>query len=187
MEMNDLAVQLLSALRFAADKHRTQRRKSAADTPYINHPIEVAETLAVVGGVRDGVLLQAAILHDTVEDTDTTLDELERHFGAAVRKLVGEVTDDKSKPKQVRKQLQIEHAPALSLQAKQLKLADKICNVRDLGHSPPMDWGQTRCLEYMDWAEKVVAGCRGANVQLEALFDASVAESRRLLASESKK
>ena len=177
----DVAAQLLSALRFAAEKHRTQRRKDAEASPYINHPIEVAETLAVHGGVTDVVQLQAAILHDTIEDTQTSGDELESRFGVGVRRLVEEVTDDKSLPKAERKRLQVEHAPGLSSSAKQLKLADKICNVRDLGKNIPKDWSLQRCREYLDWAEAVVAGCRGSNAMLEAAFDQAVTESRILL------
>src|SRR3954465_11479885 len=120
---------LLAALHFAADKHRDQRRKDAEASPYINHPIEVAELLTRVGGVRDLVALQAAILHDTIEDTHTTPEELEGRFGARGRKVVEEVTDEKTLPKVDRKRLQIEHAPHLSPEARLVKLADKIANV----------------------------------------------------------
>ncbi len=181
MSEQDVTARLLTAIRFAAGKHCHQRRKDAAASPYINHPIEVAEILAVVGGVTDMVHLQAAILHDTIEDTQTSGEELEGLFGEAVRRLVEEVTDDKRLPKMERKRLQIEHTPSLSRQAKQLKLADKICNVRDLGQSVPKDWSRQRCLEYLDWAEQVVAGCRGSSSPLEALFEQTVSESRRLL------
>ena len=153
-----LAAALLKALTFAARKHRDQRRKDAEASPYINHPIEVAEIIARIGGVDDVTVLQAALLHDTVEDTQTSPDELEREFGATVRKLVEEVTDDKSLPKQERKRLQIQHAPHLSPRAKLIKLADKICNVRDVTHSPPKDWDERRRVAYFDWAAKVIAG-----------------------------
>src|SRR5947199_4835157 len=112
---------LLAALNFAAQKHRAQRRKDSEATPYINHPIAVAELLARVGQVDDLSVLQAAILHDTVEDTQTTPEEIENQFGEAVRKLVAEVTDEKSLPKAERKRRQIEHAPQLSTAAKQIK------------------------------------------------------------------
>src|SRR6476620_8506819 len=131
------ATPLLKALHFAADKHRDQRRKNAEASPYINHPIEVAELLARVGGVSDLVTLQGAILHDTIEDTQTTPEELETDFGAAVRAAVEEVTDDKKLHRLDRKRLQIEHAPHLSERAKQIKLADKISNVRGVTHTPP--------------------------------------------------
>jgi GTP diphosphokinase / guanosine-3',5'-bis(diphosphate) 3'-diphosphatase len=176
-----LAAALLTASTFAARKHRDQRRKDAEASPYINHPIEVAEILARIGGVDDVVVLQAALLHDTVEDTQTSPDELEREFGSAVRKLVEEVTDDKSLPKLERKRLQIEHAPQLSPRAKLIKLADKICNVRDVMHSPPKDWDERRRVEYFDWAAKVVAGCRGTNRALERHFDALLREAQGLM------
>ncbi|HSL68884.1 MAG TPA: HD domain-containing protein [Longimicrobiales bacterium] len=171
---------LLSAVRFAAEKHRYQKRKGEDASPYINHPIEVAETLARCK-VATLETLQAAILHDTIEDTETTGAELEREFGALVRRLVEEVTDDKKLPKQTRKELQIKHAARLSPGAKQIKVADKTCNVRDVTHAPPAGWSVARRREYLDWAERVVAGCRGANPELEQLFDQVLAEGKDLL------
>ena len=147
--------ELLKAIAFAADKHRHQRRKDAEASPYINHPIAVANVLAGEGGISDEVTLLAAVLHDTVEDTQTTLAELEQNFGPEVTALVREVTDDKSLPKAQRKQLQVEHAPGSSNRAKQLKIADKICNVRDIAVSPPANWPLQRRREYLEWAEKV--------------------------------
>ncbi len=177
----DALAPLLGALRLAAEKHRSQRRKGVDASPYINHVIEVAELLARVGGVRDVELLTAAILHDTIEDTETTPAELEAAFGPRVRGLVAEVTDDKSLPKAERKQLQREHAPHLSRDAKQLKLADKISNVREVGASPPDGWSHERRREYIAWARSVVAGCRGANAELEHHFDRVAAEAEAAL------
>ncbi len=131
-----------------------------------------------VGGVTDAHLLQAAVLHDTVEDTETTLAELETRFGPVVRTLVAEVTDDKSLAKEERKRLQIEHAPTLSVGARQIKLADKICNVRDVVNRPPLDWSPERCADYLRWSEAVVKGCRGVNARLEQEFDDVLAEGR---------
>ena len=164
------AGELLTALRFAAHKHNRQRRKDLESTPYINHPIAVAEVLARIGRVTDLATLQAAILHDTIEDTQTEPEELENHFGSTVRQLVQEVTDDKRLPKQERKRLQIEHAPQLSGRAKQIKIADKICNLADITLTQPLDWTLERKLDYLEWAEKVVAGCLGCNQALESHF-----------------
>lgn len=172
---------LLTTLRFAAHKHSRQRRKDSDATPYINHPIAVAEVLARVGGVTDLAMLQAAILHDTIEDTPTTAEELDEQFGPEVRLLVEEMTDDKRLPKQERKHLQIEHAPYISAGGKQIKIADKICNLADMTLAQPVDWSLQRKRDYLDWAEKVVAGCRGCNLQLEQLFDAVLQEKRELL------
>jgi (p)ppGpp synthase/HD superfamily hydrolase len=176
-------VALLAALHFAATKHSTQRRKDQEASPYINHPIRVAQLLASVGGVTDLVTLQAAILHDTVEDTATTPEELEQHFGPEVRRVVAEVTDDKSLPKGDRKRLQVEHAPHLSPQAQQLKIADKTANVENITSSPPADWSLERRREYLDWADRVVAGCRGCNPALEAYYDEAIARGRATLAN----
>jgi guanosine-3',5'-bis(diphosphate) 3'-pyrophosphohydrolase len=174
---HDDNVLLLAALHFAADKHRDQRRKGECASPYINHPIEVAELLVRVGGVTDIALLQAAILHDTLEDTETTAQELEKRFGSTVRRMVEEVSDDRSLPKEQRKHLQVEHAPSLSREARQIKLADKICNLRDLTHRPPPDWSAERRIAYLDWSEQVVAGCRGVNAELEREFDQACTEA----------
>ncbi|MFZ5919530.1 MAG: HD domain-containing protein [Chloroflexota bacterium] len=163
--------QLLKAIRFAAEKHRNQRRKDNDHSPYINHPIQVAETLWEVGGVRDPSTLVAAVLHDTLEDTDTSPEEIRQRFGQEVLDLVLEVSDDKRLPKAERKRLQILHAPGISPRAKNIKLADKICNIRDLIDTPPADWPVRRQREYLRWAGKVVAGLRGTNLALEELFD----------------
>lgn len=175
---------IFAALHFAADKHRDQRRKGECASPYINHPIEVAELLVRVGGVTNTTLLQAAILHDTVEDTETTPKELEQRFGPAVRRLVEEISDDKSLPKEERKRLQIAHAASLSAGARQIKLADKICNVRDITSKPPRDWSLERRIRYLEWSEQVVAGCRGVNERLEQAFRESLAEARQRCGSE---
>lgn len=175
---------LLSALSFAARKHSPQRRKDADATPYINHPIEVAEVLVRVGGVTDLAMIQAAILHDTIEDTETTPQEIEDLFGTVVRSLVQELTDDKSLAKEERKKLQIEHAPHKSAAAKQIKIADKICNVGDITLTAPADWPLQRKRNYLDWAERVVAGCRGCNAALERCFDKVLSERRMTLEAE---
>lgn len=165
-------------MHFAAFKHREQRRKNVDASPYINHPIEVAELLAGAGGVTDLVILQAAILHDTIEDTETTGRELEEAFGHEVRRVVEEVTDDKSLEKAERKRLQIEHAPQLSRRAQQVKLADKISNVRAVTETPPADWSLERRRDYLDWAERVVAGLRGCHPALERIYDDALRDGR---------
>lgn len=169
---------LLKAIHFAADKHRDQRRKGAGHAPYINHPVAVAQTLWEVGGVRDTVPLLAAILHDTIEDTDTTPEELSRLFGEDVLSVVLEVTDDKSLPKQARKKLQVEHASQLSVHARLVKLGDKISNLRDLVDVPPPDWSLKRRQEYALWTESVIAGLRGTNAALEACYDVELKRSK---------
>ena len=172
---------LLKAATFAAQKHRHQRRKDVEASPYINHPLGVASVLAVEAGVTDEVLLVAALLHDTVEDTETSFQELEEKFGARVRTLVEEVTDDKSLPKTERKQLQVDLASRSSGEAKQLKIADKICNIRDIATSPPARWSLERKAEYLEWTRRVVEGCRGINSRLDALYDATVLMAQEIL------
>lgn len=162
---------VLRAALFAAEKHKNQRRKDADASPYINHPIALANVLATEGGVTDTDVLCAALLHDTIEDTETTADELRENFGDAVTDIVLEVTDDKSLPKAERKRLQIEYAAHASPQAKLVKLADKICNLRDILASPPADWSVARKQEYFDWSVKVVASVRDVHPGLALVFD----------------
>jgi guanosine-3',5'-bis(diphosphate) 3'-pyrophosphohydrolase len=170
---------LLKALAFAAHKHRDQRRKDAGASPYINHPIALADVLVNEGGITDVEVLCAALLHDTVEDTDTQHQELVDAFGPRVARIVAEVSDDKSLSSPERKRLQIEHAPKLSAEAKLVKLADKTCNLRDIVVRPPAKWDLQRRREYFDWAKQVVDGLRGAPTEemrrLEAAFDAAFA------------
>jgi guanosine-3',5'-bis(diphosphate) 3'-pyrophosphohydrolase len=162
---------VLKALAFAAQKHRHQRRKDREASPYINHPIDLAHILVNEASVTDPVVVIAAILHDTVEDTDTTHDELVAEFGAEIAGVVAEVTDDKALPKEERKRLQEVHSPHASFAAQQVKLADKIANLRDLSRSPPETWSLERKRAYFEWAKRVVDGVRGRHDRLEALFD----------------
>ena len=175
----DSVDQVLQACAFAAKKHRDQRRKDKQTSPYINHPIALASVLKHEGGVDAPIVLTAALLHDTLEDTDTTPEEIEAQFGTEVLTVVLAVTDDKTLPKAERKRLQIEHATSASHEAKLVKLADKICNLRDLIESPPTDWSDARKAEYFSWANKVVEGLRGTNEKLEQLFDKIHAEGIR--------
>jgi guanosine-3',5'-bis(diphosphate) 3'-pyrophosphohydrolase len=168
-------VALIDALAFAADKHRNQRRKDKEASPYINHPIALARILAVEAGVDEGVVLCAAVLHDTIEDTETSYAELADRFGAEIADVVSEVTDDKSLPKAERKQRQVDHAPHASRAAKLVKLADKIANLRDVADHPPAEWPLERRREYFDWAKRVIDGLRGTHARLEAAFDAAYA------------
>lgn len=162
---------IFRALAFSAHKHRDQRRKDASASPYINHPIALANVLSNEGGITDSNVLCAALLHDTVEDTETTPEELTETFGKVIADIVMEVTDDKSLLKAERKRLQIEHAVHASSQAKLVKLADKISNLRDIVACPPADWGADRKQAYFDWAKKVVDQVRGSSAALEQIFD----------------
>ncbi len=166
------AMQLfLEVLAFSAHKHRRQRRKDRHASAYINHPIALARVLHNEGGVTDPMTLCAAILHDTIEDTETRRAELARRFGREIAGVVWEVTDNKRLRKKTRKRLQIEHAPTLSSRAKLVKLADKICNLRDIRASPPLGWSRRRKREYFQWAKRVVDGLRGVHPGLERAFD----------------
>ena len=159
------------AVDFATAKHHGQSRKDEANTPYINHPVSLANLLSGHGGITDINVILAALLHDTIEDTDATAEEIEDMFGTAIKNIVLEVTDDKSLPSPVRKRLQIEHASSLSYEARLVKLGDKICNLQDILARPPATWSLQRKREYFDWAREVVDQLRGTHAGLEAMFD----------------
>jgi len=162
---------ILKAVHFAAEKHINQRRKNAEKSPYINHPLGVANVLANEANVDDETLLIAALLHDTIEDTETNPSELEDLFGIEVRQLVEEVTDDKTLDKEERKNLQLTNVSELSINAKQLRIADKICNIRDIMQSPPVDWRKERKAVYLLWTKVFVDLCHGVANKLENIYD----------------
>ena len=167
---------LVTAAAFAARKHKNQRRKDDAASPYINHPLALADVLVNEAGVSDLDTIVAALLHDTIEDTETTAAEIEDAFGPRIRSVVEEVTDDSGLAKAARKQAQIDHAPQLSEPARAIKLADKICNLRDVVANPPAGWSLQRRRDYFDWAKQVIDGLRGLHPRLEALFDQAYAQ-----------
>ena len=172
---------ILKAAHFAAEKHRDQRRKDENASPYINHPISVALAIAQIGGVGDPEILAAALLHDTLEDTETTPEELEAEFGKKVCEYVLDVSDDKTLPKDERKRRQIEHAKKISKGAALIKLGDKISNVTDVINSPPEDWDINRRKEYLDWAEKVIENCPKVNDRMENKFKEIIKQGREAL------
>ena len=172
---------ILKAAHFSAQKHSTQRRKDENASPYINHPISVALAIAQIGGVDDPEILAAALLHDTLEDTETTPEELEAEFGKKVCEYVLDVTDDKTLPKDERKSRQIEHAKKISKGAALIKLGDKISNVTDVTNNPPADWDINRRKQYLDWAEKVIENCPKVNDRMENKFKEIIKQGREAL------
>lgn len=162
---------LLKALVYAAEKHKTQKRKSSDSCPFINHPIGVVENLARIGKIEDVEILQAGFLHDVVEDTDGTLEEIEEMFGKTVAKYVDEVSDNKQENKADRKIHQIEHAASKSLGARCIKLADKLHNCTDLSINAPPSWSLERVRGYFIWSKALVDTIRGTNQYLEDALD----------------
>lgn len=179
---NELAL-VLEAAKFAAGKHKSHKRKDNR-TPYINHPLEVAELLARVGRVTDPEVLAAALLHDTIEDTDTQPEEISTIFGDRVLSLVLECTDDKSLPKAERKHQQVVNAPHKSDEAKLIKIADKISNMGDVVSLPPADWSWERRYGYLEWSESVFEGLRGVNYELDQNFQSVIEKARLALNSQ---
>jgi guanosine-3',5'-bis(diphosphate) 3'-pyrophosphohydrolase len=175
-QMNGLVL-ISYAADFAAGRHKEQRRKGAGQVPYVNHLADVAHLLAAATKGADAELVAAGWLHDTVEDTATSHEELVSTFGDDVAALVMEVTDDKSLPKAERKRLQVVKTPAKTSRAKMIKLADLTSNLRQL----PDDWEAQRIHEYFEWADKVAAGCRGVNSELEYAFDQIFTSGRAAL------
>ena len=172
---------IFNAVIFAARKHQGQVRKDERGSPYVTHPISVAQVIFEIGKVRDTQTLIAAILHDTIEDTPTTHQEVKENFGEDILSVVLEVTDDKSLEKMKRKRLQVSHAPQLSHQARMIKIADKLVNCGDILVSPPNGWLIQRRREYIQWGADVVSQIRGTNPGLEAAFDHLLKEAEEQL------
>jgi GTP diphosphokinase / guanosine-3',5'-bis(diphosphate) 3'-diphosphatase len=170
---------VIRAVEFAAQKHRMQRRKDSDASPYINHPIALMHVLCIDGGISEPVILAAAALHDTIEDTETTEEELHAAFGEEIAQIVAEMTDDKSLLKEERKRLQIEHAHRMSREGALVKLADKICNLRDVAANPPTGWSLERQVEYFEWAKAVVDGLPRVSENLFVKFNAAYAARPR--------
>jgi (p)ppGpp synthase/HD superfamily hydrolase len=166
-------VGVATALDFAARRHAGQRRKGLNAEPYVNHLTEVALLLAEATDGADPALVMAGLLHDTIEDTDTTRQELETVFGEDVASLVAEVTDDTRLDRETRKRLQVASAPHKSRRARMIKIADKIANLRSIAESPPVGWSGRRKREYVAWARQVVEACGPTNESLEKLFTAA--------------
>jgi len=178
--VND-TVLITHALRFAAERHSSQRRKGQAKEPYVNHLAEVSELVADATEGKDVNLIAAALLHDTIEDTETSSDELVATFNNDIAQLVADVTDDKSLPKQDQKNLQVVNSRAQNMRVKLLKLADKTSNLRSLANSPPENWNTERKQAYIDWAIKVAAGLKGVNPWLEERFDEALRGAQQAL------
>jgi GTP diphosphokinase / guanosine-3',5'-bis(diphosphate) 3'-diphosphatase len=172
-------IAVLRAADAAARWHVHQRRKGAAEEPYVNHLLEVATLVAEATDGKDPELVIAALLHDSIEDQEVPRSVIAEAFGDGVAKLVEEVTDDKRLEKQERKRLQVEHAHKKSQRDKILKLADKTSNLRAIAASPPPEWSVKRRLEYVDWARKVSTGLTGVSKWLEGEFEQAAKEAER--------
>jgi guanosine-3',5'-bis(diphosphate) 3'-pyrophosphohydrolase len=176
------ALRLVSeAAELAARRHNGMARKGRGNEPYINHLAEVANLLAAATDGADAELVAAGWLHDTIEDTQTTREELVQEFSARVAALVVEVTDDMTLPKSERRRLQVLDAPKKSSTAKLIKIADKISNVRARILPEPTPEQRDDLADYVAWAEQVVASCRGINAWLDKTFDETVAVARSTL------
>jgi guanosine-3',5'-bis(diphosphate) 3'-pyrophosphohydrolase len=178
---------VFSALELASIRHSGQTRKGDKKTPYINHPISVINVLTRHGEDNPD-LLAAAALHDVIEDTARTKEEIDKisslikeKFGEEVLKIILEVSDDKNLPFQKRKDLQVINTPRLSPEAKKLKIADKICNIKDMINDPPSNWSVERKKNYLEWAAKVIEGARNNNASLEKDFDETLKFAERSL------
>lgn len=169
------------AAELAAHRHNGMARKGRGNEPYINHLAEVANLLATATDGADAELVAAGWLHDTLEDTDTTREELAQRFSERIASLVAECTDDMSLPKAKRRQKQIEDAPHKSPGAKLIKIADKISNTGARIQTDPSAEEREELADYIGWATQVVDGCRGVNAWLDEKFDDAVKAARALL------
>jgi guanosine-3',5'-bis(diphosphate) 3'-pyrophosphohydrolase len=166
---------------FAARRHSGKARKGRGNEPYVNHLAEVANLLAAATEGKDAELVAAGWLHDTIEDTGATAQELDQTFGPRVAGLVAEVTDDMSLPKEQRRKKQVADATKKSSGARLIKIADKISNIRARIRPHPGPNEREDLIDYLTWAEAVVAGCRGVNAMLDRTFDETVKLARSSL------
>lgn len=176
--------ELTRALTFAAEAHANQRRKGAAQEPYLNHLVEVMDLVAQATGGNDTELLIAALLHDVVEDTAVTGDQLAQTFGERVARIVDENSDDMSLPKDERRRQRISGMAKKSADARMVKTADVISNLRAMATSPPAGWTADRKLGYLEGCRQLIDAGRGANPSLEAVFDETVAATEQAIRDE---
>ena len=176
--MENAVALIVAAVDFASVKHQYQKRKNAGKSAYFVHLSGVVRQLSDAG-IQDPNILAAAYLHDAVEDTNTTKQELVDRFGLEITSMVMEVTDDKSLPKEERKRLQVVHTPNKTHGAKLITLSDKLHNLRDLHRELPLGWTEERRVEYFKWSEEVVRGCRGTNAMLEKWLDTEFEEAKK--------
>jgi GTP diphosphokinase / guanosine-3',5'-bis(diphosphate) 3'-diphosphatase len=179
-KMKENLNKIFDALEFASFRHRFQKRKGAGGIPYINHPVEVTNLLLKTIENPSEKLLIAALLHDVIEDTDTSEEDIRSSFGDEVLQLVKEVTDDMHLPRKERKRLQIVHSGALSPEAKYIKIADKACNVKDIINTRHY-WTKQDKISYIEWAIRVVDQMHGTHRDLETVFFNNVREAQEKL------
>lgn len=175
--MNEInLIELFEALSFSADKHRLQKRKDATGTPYINHPLGVARNIAFLDsltGKEKSDIINGAILHDTIEDTDTTYEEIQIRFNKEVADIVQEVTNKKELSSEESKKYELERAKTLSLPASLIRISDKIENIKDINNLQPVNWEKWRKINYCEWAKALVDNIKIEHVavkQLKNLF-----------------
>ncbi len=172
---------IIKAADLAARAHANQRRKGEGDIPYVNHCTAVARLVATVS--NNEATLAAALLHDTVEDSDATLEQIADEFGPDVAAIVDAVTDADDitdLPLAERKAKQAEKMRTAPDGAKLVKIADQTSNLTDIVNIPP-GWSVEKRTAYLEGATQVVAACRGASETLEQKFDEAAARMRATL------
>ncbi|EFO18322.1 hypothetical protein LOAG_10172 [Loa loa] len=162
---------IIEAVDLAARRHRQQRRKDAAQTPYVNHPIGVAYILTSEGQITDTTTIIAAILHDIVEHTKTTDEEIRKMFGDEIADIVKECTMVRSMKREARMKSELEKASKLSHKAKLVQLADKLNNIRDIERGTPLGWTKQHVTEYIIFAKDLLSKIRGIHGPLESALD----------------
>jgi HD domain len=174
---------LTEALAFAAEAHRNHRRKGASQEPYINHLIEVLDLVASVEGGDMDVLI-AALLHDVLEDTLTDYDGLVARFGERVARIVQENSDDMTLSKPERGRARLASISKKSREARLVKFADIISNLRAIAISPPAGWSNHRRLGYLESCRNLVDAGRGCNAEIECIFEDTAKAVERAIRTE---
>ncbi|MBN2441403.1 MAG: bifunctional (p)ppGpp synthetase/guanosine-3',5'-bis(diphosphate) 3'-pyrophosphohydrolase [Spirochaetales bacterium] len=165
---------VFKALHLAAIQHSRQKRK-ADDSPYINHITEILHLLTAIGSIDDPEILAAAALHDVLEDTDLSSEIIQKQFGNKILSIVLELTDDKTKTLEERRNYIIDTIAGKSKEAQKIKIADFISNVRTL----PPDWSKEKIQGYIDWIDMAARQCKDINLPLEEMLRTLLKEQRK--------
>lgn len=176
---------VMAACGYAAHRHGGQQR-DGGDIPFITHPLEVVQIL-LHAKVTDTALLCAAALHDVVEDTAATIEDIEEKFGADVAAVVGAVTDDQNMPREERRARQLHillNTTPVSLRrrARLLRMADKTSNLRSLRQCYPCaEWPIERAEAYISFCKDVYTVCAQEHIVLAAMLKMALVRAEHLV------
>jgi len=155
------------AVLFTVRKHATQTRRDGS--PYVAHPLRVAESLRSIGGIEDMNVILAGLMHDLIEDTECEWATIAKRFGEPVADLVAILSGDMRLPKVQRREEVVDRIRAAPTEAKAVRLADRLDNLADM-----KGFSESRRKEYIRDSWKILEACAGANPGLEKALEATI-------------